>query len=181
MTAAVTAIAHGWTVRRVGALREAHIDGLARVLIDCVEGGAAVHFLAPLGYEKAVAFWSKVAHAVAAGDRVLLLAQDALGVCGTVHLVLDLPENQPHRAGVSKLLVHRRARGLGIGAALMRASEELAAGLGKTLLTLDTSSGVAARLYEKLGWVRAGAIPGYALLPNGQPCETAMYYRTLPR
>ncbi len=111
-------IAPTWSVRRLDALDDAHIDGLADVLIDCVEGGASVSFMHPLPRDRAVAFWRRVARGVAAGERALLVAEDARGLCGTVQLVLDQPENQPHRADLSKMLVHRRARRQGLGAAL---------------------------------------------------------------
>ena len=168
-----------WSVRRLTALDEARIDELAGVLIDCVEGGASVSFLHPLTRDRAVAFWRRVAQGVAAGDRALLVAEDARGLCGTVQLVLDQPENQPHRAELSKMLVHRRARRQGLGAALMRAAEATARECGKTLLVLDTASDEAERLYERQGWVRVGVIPGYALLPHGGLCGTTVYYRNL--
>ena len=107
-----------WSLRRLHALDDALIDGLADVLIDCVEGGASVSFMHPLARDRAVAFWRRVGHGVVAGERALLVAEDAHGVCGTVQLVLDQPENQPHRAELAKMLVHRRARRQGIGAAL---------------------------------------------------------------
>ncbi|MBA3254166.1 MAG: GNAT family N-acetyltransferase [Pseudomonadota bacterium] len=168
-----------WSVRRLHILDDTHIEALAGVLIDCVEGGASVSFMRPLPRERAVAFWRGVAQGVAARHRALLVAEDAEGVCGTVQLVLEQPENQPHRADLSKLLVHRRARRQGLGAALTRAAESTARDFGKTLLVLDTASGEAERVYERLGWERVGVIPGYALLPDGGLCATTMYYRTL--
>jgi GNAT superfamily N-acetyltransferase len=172
-------IAPTWSVRRLDALDDAHIDGLAEVLIDCVEGGASVSFMHPLARVRAVAFWRRVAQGVAAGERALLVAEDARGLCGTVQLVLDQPENQRHRADLSKMLVHRRARRQGLGAALGRAAEATAREYGKTLLVLDTASGEAERLYVRLGWMRVGVIPGYALLPRGGFCDTTVYYRDL--
>jgi GNAT superfamily N-acetyltransferase len=169
-----------WSVRRLHALDDAQIDDLAAVLIDCVEGGASVSFMHPLTRDRASAFWRRVAQGVAAGERALLVAEDAQGVCGTVQLVLDQPENQPHRADLSKMLVHRRARRHGVGAALVRAAEATARDCGKTLLVLDAvTGGDAARLYERLGWVRVGDIPGYALFPRGGLCSTTVYYRNL--
>lgn len=168
-----------WSVRRLHALDDAQIDELAGVLIDCVEGGASVSFMYPLPRDRAVAFWRQVAQGVAAGERALLVAEDARGLCGTVQLALDQPENQPHRADLSKMLVHRRARRQGLGAALLRAAEATARECGKTLLVLDTASGEAERLYERLGWVRVGMIPGYALLPEGGLCDTTVFYRKL--
>jgi len=168
-----------WSLRRLHALDDAQIDELAGVLIDCVEGGASVSFMHPLPHDRAAAFWRRVGQDVAAGERALLVAKDARGLCGTVQLVLDQPENQPHRADLSKLLVHRRARRQGLGEALMRAAEATARECGKTLLVLDTASGEAERLYERLGWERVGVIPGYALLPHGGLCGTTVYYRNL--
>jgi GNAT superfamily N-acetyltransferase len=171
-----------WKVRRVPALENRQIADLADVLIDCVAGGASVSFMQPLARDRAVAFWRSVADDVAADKRALLIAEDGQGVCGTVQLVLDQPENQPHRADLVKMLVHRRARRQGLGAALLRAAEETARESGKTLLVLDTATGgEAARLYERLGWVRVGDIPDYALLPTCGLCSTTVYYRDLAR
>src|SRR5438128_1099665 len=114
------------------------LEGLANVLIDCVEGGASVSFMHPLTRARAIAFWQKVADGVAAGDRALIVAEDEAGICGTVQLVFDLPENQPHRADLAKMLVHRRARRRGLGAALLQAAEQTARAHGRTLLVLDT-------------------------------------------
>jgi GNAT superfamily N-acetyltransferase len=169
-----------WSLRRVHLLDEALIDELAEVLIDCVEGGASVSFMHPLPRDRAVAFWRRVAQGVASGERALLVAEDAQGLCGTVQLVLDQPDNQPHRADLSKMLVHRRARRQGLGAALMRAAEATARECGKTLLVLDAvTGGDAERLYGRLGWERVGVIPGYALLPQGGLCSTTVFYREL--
>ena len=170
------------TVRRVDASEaRACVDALADVLIDCVEGGASVSFMLPIERSTAVAFWTRVADGVANGERILLVAEDAAGrIVGTVQLVTAQPENQPHRADVAKMLVHRRTRRRGLGAALMRAAERTAHEEGKTLLVLDTVTGSdAARLYERLGWMRAGDIPAYALLPQGGLCSTTVFYRLL--
>ena len=169
-----------WSVRRLHAVDDAQIDELAVVLIDCVEGGASVSFMQPLTRARAVPFWRRVAQGVAAGERALLVAEDASGVCGTVQLMLHQPENQPHRADLLKMLVHRRARRQGLGAALMRAAEATARECGKTLLVLDAvTDSDAARLYERLGWERVGVIPGYALFPQGGPTSATVYYRNL--
>ncbi len=166
-------------IRRLHTLDDAQIDQLAEVVIDCVEGGASVNFMHPLTRERAAAFWRRVERAVTAGERVLLVAADAEGLCGTVQLVLDQPENQPHRADLSKMLVHRRARRRGVGAALLAAAEAAARECGKTLLVLDTASPDAERLYERHGWVRFGVVPGYALWPQGGLCDATFYYRDL--
>jgi len=169
-----------WSPRRLDALNESQIEGLTDLLIDCVEGGASVSFMHPLTRDRAVAFWQRVAQAVAAGQRVLLVAEDAQGICGTVQLIFDLPENQPHRADLAKMLVHRRVRRRGLATALLGAAETVARECGKTLLVLDAvTGGDAARLYERLRWVRVGDIPGYALMPRGSLCSTTFFYRDL--
>lgn len=155
------------------------LDGLTEVLLDCVEGGASVSFMAPLTRERGEAFWQGVIAGVAAGDRLLLVAEDEGGVLGTVQVVLAQPENQPHRGDVSKMLVHRRARRLGVGAALMRAAEAAAKQAGKTLLVLDTASAEAERLYRREGWIAVGTIPGFALWPQGGLCDTTFFYKLL--
>ena len=168
------------TLRRLHDVTDAEVEALADVLIDCVEGGASVGFMLPLTRERAGAFWRRVAAGIAAGERALLVAEDAHGICGTVQLILDLPENQPHRADLAKMQVHRRARRQGLGEALMRAAEATARESGRTLLVLDAvTGGDAARLYERLGWVRVGDIPEYALFPDGGLCSTTVFYRRL--
>jgi GNAT superfamily N-acetyltransferase len=173
-------MAMNWSLRRLESVDEAQLDGLTDVLIDCVEGGASVSFMHPITRERAIAFWRRVAHDVATGERALVIAEDAQGLCGTVQLILNVPENQPHKADLAKMLVHRRARRKGLGTALLRFAESTARQCGKTLLVLDAvTDGEAARLYERLGWVRVGDIPGYALMPQGEPCSTTVYYRNL--
>jgi GNAT superfamily N-acetyltransferase len=166
------------TVRRLdaGAALE-YIDQLADVLLDCVEGGASVSFMLPMARATALSFWRKVADGVARGERTLLVAEDEDGIVGTVQLITDMPENQPHRADVAKLLVHRRARGAGIGRRLMEAVEDAAREQGRRVLVLDTASDTAERLYERLGWQRVGVVPDYALMPDGVLCATTFYYK----
>ena len=171
-----------WSVQRLSAVDGTQIDGLADLLIDCVDGGASVSFMHPLTRERATAFWRGVAAGVETGARALLVAEDDLGICGTVQLVLDLPENQPHRADLAKMLVHRRTRRQGLGAALVRAAEATARDCGRTLLVLDAvTGGDAARMYERLGWIRVGDVPRFALMPTGEPCSTTYFYRDLAR
>src|SRR3981189_2322434 len=126
-------------IQRLDTVTEAHVRGLAELLIDCVDGNASVSFMHPLALEKALDFWRRIAHGVAQGERALLVAEDAGGLVGTVQLILDQPENQPHRADLSKMLVHRRARRLGVGAALLRAAENVARACGKSLRVIDTA------------------------------------------
>jgi len=170
------------TVRRVGANEAAAcVEALADVLVDCVEGGASVSFMLPITRERAMAFWRKVAEGVARGERVLLVAEDAEGtIVGTVQLIVDLPENQPHRADVAKMLVHRRARRRGIAQKLMAAVDEEARKEGRNVLVLDTvTGGDAERLYQRSGWQRVGEVPKYALMPQGGFCSTTFYFKHL--
>ena len=167
-------------IRRLEALSEADIAGLADVLVDCVDGGASVSFMLPLTQQRARAFWQGLAEDVAQGHRLLFVARDASGIVGTVQVILSQPENQPHRADIAKMLVHRRGRRGGVGAALMRAAEDGARAAGKTLLVLDTATdSEAERLYARLGWTRVGVIPDYALWPQGGLCATTIFYRRL--
>jgi GNAT superfamily N-acetyltransferase len=158
---------------------EAAADQLADVLLDCIHGGASVSFMRSLSRQEAVSYFQNVARSVADGHTVLLAAIRKRRVVGTVQLGLDMPPNQPHRADVKKLLVHRSARQTGIGAALMAAIEIEAIRSGRTLLVLDTASGEADRLYTRAGWVRAGVIPDYALLPDGAFCDTTIFWKKL--
>jgi len=167
-------------IRRLEAVTGQQLGELADVLIDCVDGGASVGFMHPLSRSAALSFWQGVADGVDRGQRALLVAEDADGIAATVQLLLDVPENQPHRADLAKMLVHRRARRRGLGAALVRAAEATARGDGRSLLVLDAvSDGDAARLYARLGWIRVGPVPGYALMPDGAPCDTTFFYREL--
>ncbi len=168
------------SIRRLTAVTESQLHSLSELLIDAVEGGASVSFMHPLPLAKALNFWRGVADDAATGDRALLIAEDEAGaIVGTVHLVLAQPENQPHRADLSKMLVHRRARRHGLGECLMEAAEQLGRDCGKTLLVLDTASDDAERLYQRRGWQRCGVIPGYALWPDGGLCDTVFYCKAL--
>ena len=167
------------SIRRLEHVTDAELAGLADVVVDVVEGGASIGFMHPFPQARALQFWRAIADDVERGARALLVAEDELGIVGTVHLVLAQPENQPHRADLSKMLVHRRARRRGVGAALLRAAEDTARACGRSLLVLDTASDVAERLYERQGWVRLGTVPGFALLPDGAPCDTTFFYREL--
>ncbi|MFT3906549.1 MAG: GNAT family N-acetyltransferase [Steroidobacteraceae bacterium] len=167
-------------IRPLERLEEAQIQALSDVLIDCVAGGASVSFMWPMTRAKAEAFWRKAAAGVERGERIVLVAEDELGIVGTVQVLLDLPENQPHRGDVAKMLVHRRARRRGVGAALLAAAEAAALQVGRTLLVLDTVTGAdAERLYARRGWQRCGVIPDYALWPDGRYCATTVFYKHL--
>jgi GNAT superfamily N-acetyltransferase len=170
------------SVRRIGANEAAAcVDALADVLVDCVEGGASVSFMLPLSREKALAFWRGVAEGVARNERALLVAEERDGeIVGTVQLIMSQPENQPHRADIAKMLVCRKARCRGIAQRLMSAVDVVAREEGKTVLVLDTvTGGDAERLYERAGWQRVGAVPKYALMPDGEFCATTFYYKHL--
>ena len=170
------------TLRRVApAEAAACVPGLAEVLIDCVQGGASVGFMWPLPRERALAFWAGVARGVEQGERILMVAEDAQGrIVGTVQGIVALPDNQPHRADVAKMLVHRSARRLGLAERLLAAlSTELRAA-GKTLMVLDTvTGGDAERLYARHGWQLSGVIPDFALMPDGAYCSTTIFYKRL--
>ncbi|WP_321869968.1 GNAT family N-acetyltransferase [Burkholderia ubonensis] len=170
------------TIRRVsGDDVTTYIDALSDVLIDCVEGGASVSFMLPISRDTAARFWRQVADGVVRGERILLVAERADGrVVGTVQLITALPENQPHRADVAKMLVHRDARRQGVGARLMAAADDAARAAGKAVLVLDTVTGSdAARLYERAGWQRVGDVPNYALMPDGRYCATTFFHKQL--
>lgn len=157
-----------------------HLDGLAAVLHDCVAGGASVSFMAPLSHDDARGVFEEYAAEVEQGRRVLLAAFLGDDVVGTVQVILSVPPNQPHRAEIAKMLVHRSARRRGIADLLMDRAEAEARAEGRTLLVLDTVTGDAAeRLYERRGWTKVGVIPGYALYPDGRPCDTTVFYKTL--
>jgi GNAT superfamily N-acetyltransferase len=178
---ALTSAVEQTEIRRLGAAEvRAHLDGLAAVLFDCVEGGASVSYMAPFSHKEARTAFEGFAAEVEQGRRLLLAAFADGDLVGTVQVVFAWPPNQPHRAEIAKLLVHRSARGRGIAQLLMERAEAEARAEGKTLLVLDTVTGDnAERLYERLGWTRVGVIPGYALYPDGRPCDTTVFWKSL--
>jgi GNAT superfamily N-acetyltransferase len=168
-------------IEQIHTLSDADLATLSEVLIDCTEGGASVGFMNPLSSAKADAFWREVASNVAVGERALWVARDGAGrIVGTVQVVFMQKENQPHRAEISKLLVHRSTRRHGLGVRLMQAAEQCARGAGKSLLVLDTATGGGAEgLYQRLGWQLCGQVPNYALWPSGGLCATTIFYKTI--
>jgi GNAT superfamily N-acetyltransferase len=173
---------HGFTVYRASPEQAAAaVDALCDVLLDCVEGGASVSFMWPLPRDKAMLFWRGVVQGVARGDRALLLAAQRDGrIVGTVQLLLAMPDNQPHRADVAKMLVHRSARRQGVAERLMTSLDEVARQEGRTVLVLDTvTGGDAERLYARAGWQRVGSVPDYALMPDGALCATTFFCKRL--
>ncbi|MYM22409.1 GNAT family N-acetyltransferase [Duganella sp. FT135W] len=177
MTIIVRRIGSGEALERAEPLAQA----LSDVLIDCVEGGASVSFMLPLARAKALAFWHGVLQGAERGERVLLVAQTSEGrIVGTVQLITALPDNQPHRADIAKMLVHRDARRRGVAAQLMAAVDHTAREQGKTVLVLDTvTGGDAERLYQRAGWQTVGVVPNYALMPDGAYCGTTFMHKQL--
>jgi ribosomal protein S18 acetylase RimI-like enzyme len=169
------------TVRTLDATEAARrIDALVEILCDAVDSGASVSFLPPMDPASARRFWEKTIAAVAAGDRMLCVAEDEAGPVGAVQLELVATPNQPHRREVAKLLVHRRARRQGVGRMLMLALEEEARRAGRKLITMDTRKGDKAEpLYVSLGYTIAGVIPRYALSGEGTLDDTAILYKEL--
>jgi GNAT superfamily N-acetyltransferase len=157
-----------------------HQKALAEVLWDCVEGGASVSFMSPFSRADAENFFDTVLNEVEKGNRILLAAFYETKLVGTVQMITATPPNQPHRADIAKLLVSQAARSQGVGSRLMEAVEETARRVGKTLLVLDTvTGGSAEKLYARLGWTRVGVIPNYALFPNGQFCDTTVFFKQI--
>jgi GNAT superfamily N-acetyltransferase len=157
-----------------------HLAVLAEVLLDCVQGGASVGFMASLTKDEAQAFFEKVIDGVQRGDRILLAAFADSKLIGTAQLLFATYPNQLHRADVAKLLVLSSARGQGVGAQLMEHIEQASRQAGKTLLVLDTCTRSSAeRLYLRMGWTRAGIIPNYSLYPDGTWCDTAIFWKQL--
>jgi GNAT superfamily N-acetyltransferase len=156
------------------------LDALAAVLADCVAGGASVSYMAPFSHEQARSAFEGFATEAEQGRRLLLGAFVDGELVGTVQVILALPPNQPHRGEIAKLLVHRSARRRGIAELLMEGAEAAARAEGKTLLVLDAvTGGDAERLYLRLGWTKVGVIPGYALYPDGRPCDTTYFWKAL--
>ena len=156
------------------------VPALADVLVDCVKGGASVGFMHPLDKERAEAYWAGIVESESRGERLVFAAEDSGGlVVGTAQVLLAMPENQPHRGEIMKMLVKRSARRQGVADALMERAESDALAAGKTLLVLDTASADAERLYERRGWTRVGLIPEYALWPEGGFVSTTLYFKKL--
>ncbi|WP_079144530.1 GNAT family N-acetyltransferase [Streptomyces agglomeratus] len=157
------------------------VPDLARVLVDAVDGNASVGFLAPFPYEEAAAWWTAQQPAVDDGSLAVWAARGpGGGITGTFGLARGPKPNSRHRAELVKLMVHRDARGQGLGRALLAAAEEAAADAGATLLLLDTETGSPAEyLYRAAGWTRYGVVPGYAGDPAGTPKDCSFYFKRL--
>ena len=157
---------------------EARRAALVDLLVDAVEGGASVNFVWPMTRAKAESWWAGALASHARGDRLILAAEANDGIVdGSVQLIPAPQENQAFRADLAKLLVHRRARRRGLGGALMRAAEDEARRIGRTLLTLDTETGSdAERLYGRLGWTLYGHVPGYATTADNRERQTVSFF-----
>lgn len=173
---------HAHIIDLDAAALEQELAALASILADSVALGAAIGFMDPLTQEDATRFWREsVQPEVANGRRVLLAARQDGEILGTVQLIIGMPLNQPHRCEIAKMIVHPRARRLGLGRALMTRAMDRARELGKTLITLDTRTGDAAEsLYASVGFKVAGVIPAYAWNPDGKATHATTYmYRQI--
>jgi GNAT superfamily N-acetyltransferase len=166
--------------RLISPVADADVHALATLLVDAVESGAAVSFLAPLAIERAEEWWRKTIGGAHPG-AIFLVARDGERIVGTVQMHPAWAPNQPHRAEIAKLLVHRRNRRTGLGAQLMTSIEYAARLAGYGLLTLDAKQGAAAeRLYRRTGWTHAGTIPRFAFDPDGTtPHDAVIFYKEL--
>jgi GNAT superfamily N-acetyltransferase len=160
---------------------QARRSALVDLLVDAVEGGASVGFVWPMTRTKAETWWEDTLASHARGERLIFTAEAGGRVDGTVQLIPTPKENQAFRADLTKLLVHSRARRRGLGAMLMRAAEDEARRIGRTLLTLDTEAASAAdRLYTRLGWTKYGEVPAYATSPDHRWRDAvSFFYKTL--
>jgi GNAT superfamily N-acetyltransferase len=155
----------------------ADVRSLALLLLDAIADNAGVSFMPGLSQRDAEGWWRSV---LSADRTVVLVARDGRDIVGTVQLQASWAPNQPHRADVAKLIVHRSARRRGIARALMEALEQQARRAGYTLLLLDTRKGDhPEKLYVSMGWVRVGDVPNFALNPDGSLCTTVFYYKQL--
>ena len=155
------------------------VEELSAVRLDAVDDNAGISFMKGLTRAEAAAWWRKVIGSLSS-RAVLLVARDEKGIVGTVQLQPAWPPNQPHRADVAKLMVHRRGRGHGIARALMTELERHARDQEFTLLVLDTcKGGQAEKLYASMGWTRMGEIPNFALNPDGSWCDSVFFYKEL--
>jgi len=171
----------GFVTRRIDAGEaEARLPELAEVLVDAVEHGASVNFMAGFSLEEAVAFWRDQLPGIGNGGRRLIVADDGTRLGGTVLLLLAPQPNAPHRAEIGKMLVRSDLRRRGLGRRLLAAAEAAARDAGRTLLLLDTESGSAGdRLYRDCGWIEYGRVPGHAFTPDGRLAETTMFYKRI--
>ncbi len=161
---------------------KAALPDFSKLLTACVEAGASIGFMSPFSEDQARDFWTGIADQLAQGGRLIWSARDGESgpLLGTVQLIVGLPDNQPHRGDVAKLMVSPDARRRGVADALMAALETHARAVGLRTLVLDTVTGSpASALYSKRDWVEVGPVPDYALFPDGTPCSTTFFYKSL--
>ncbi|MEU8823535.1 GNAT family N-acetyltransferase [Streptomyces sp. NPDC048636] len=157
------------------------VKGLAALLVDAVDDGASLGFLAPFDRESAAAWWRGQAPAVADGSLLVWVCRDENGINGTVSLALSGKPNGRHRAEILKLMVHRTARGRGLSRVLLATAQSAATAAGVTLLILDTRTGSPAEhVYRSDGWTPYGVVPAYATDPDGTLEDCTFFYKQLP-
>jgi GNAT superfamily N-acetyltransferase len=168
-------------IRLIDPDADAHlIPQLAGMMVAAVAGGASIGFMAGYTQDAAENWWQTRFRAARVAEIAILVTAVGDVVTGTVSLVPAAMPNQLHRADVAKMMVAPHAQRRGVGAALLAAVEDLARGMGRTTLVLDTISGsAAARLYERGGWERVGEIPAFALMPDGAMAPTTYYTKRL--
>lgn len=157
-----------------------HEQGLSLLLEDSVNNGASIGFLAPIEKNEVLNYWREVNHKLAQGNSRLWIAIREGKIVGSVQLSLVSKKNGIHRAEVEKLMVLTSARKQGIATLLMNELENFAREKDLRLLVLDTrEDDVSELLYSKIGFVRVGVIPSFALSSNGNYDGTAIYYKKL--
>ncbi|MDC5267895.1 GNAT family N-acetyltransferase [Acinetobacter baumannii] len=155
-------------------------EGLLLLLEDSVNNGASIGFLAPIEKNEILNYWREVNHKLAQGNSHLWIAIQEGKILGSVQLSLVSKKNGVHRAEVEKLMVLTAARKQGIATLLLNKLENFSKEKGLRLLVLDTREGdVSELLYSKIGFVRVGVIPNFALSSNGNYDGTAIYYKKL--
>ncbi|MBL8148990.1 MAG: GNAT family N-acetyltransferase [Blastocatellia bacterium] len=168
-------------IRLISSTQESAIEGLCHLLIDVVNGGASVGFLAPLSTKTALNYWQDLFSKQLNNGLLLWIAELEGKIIGSVQLQLCNKENARHRAEIQKLFVLSNHRGKGVSSKLMQAAESFAYSNGRTLLVLDTESGsVAESIYKHLGWQKVGEIPDYAASPDGKLHATSYFFKCKP-
>ncbi len=156
------------------------VEELAEIIIEVVANGGSVSFMHPLSRKTAMSFWEISLASADRGERIVLGARADGKLISTVTLLLNCPENQPHRAEIAKLMTRVSKRGQGVARALVTEAEQIAIKKGRTLLNLDTAADEgAAGFYESLGFHKSGVIPDYALKPYGGLTDTIIYWKRI--
>ncbi|BFV56189.1 GNAT family N-acetyltransferase [Kitasatospora sp. CMC57] len=156
-----------------------HAAGLGELLTDAVADGASVGFLAGYSADQGARWWRGLEEPVKEGQLLLWAALDGPRVLGTVQLRLTSYPNGRHRADLAKLLVHREARGRGLGRRLLELAEQGAAEHGVTLLLDTQTDSPAEQLYRTAGWTAFGTVPDHAADPAGVLRPTTFFHKAL--